>query len=196
MFADELGDQQFSNLLGTPALDHALPRLAADAESPWWDNVNTPQAENRFETVRIAWMNSMAHMKKLYGTSLVDWSWGQAHTLEQVHPLGRQKPLDWLFNIGPMHVPGGRETPNNFSGKVGPAPWKVTYGPSTRRIIDFAKPDRSVGINPSGQSGVLFNSHYSDQAEQFTQGIYVRQHLSESDVAAHTESTLVLEPRR
>ena len=196
VFADELGEQQFNNLLGTPALDHALPRLAADAESPWWDNVNTPQTENRFETVRIAWMNSMAHMKKLYGTSLVDWSWGQAHTLEQVHPLGRQTPLDWVFNIGPMHVPGGRETPNNFSAKVGPAPWKVTYGPSTRRIIDFAKPDRSVGINPAGQSGVLFNRHYSDQAEAFTQGIYMRQHLSESDIAAHTESTLMLEPLR
>ena len=195
-FADELGEQQFRNLLTIPALDHALPRLAADADSPWWDNVNTPQTENRYETVRIAWAATLKHMQGLYGTSLVDWSWGQAHTLEQVHPLGRQKPLNYLFNIGPMHVPGGRETPNNLSSKVGPAPWKVTYGPSTRRIIDFAKPERALGINPAGQSGVLFNSHYADQAERFTQGIYMRQHLAESDVAAHTKSTLTLNPRR
>ncbi|HNV59556.1 MAG TPA: penicillin acylase family protein, partial [Rhodoferax sp.] len=49
--ADEMGEAQFKNLLRTFALDTALPRLVADAKAPWWDNVNTKQVENRFETV-------------------------------------------------------------------------------------------------------------------------------------------------
>jgi penicillin amidase len=113
-----------------------------------------------------------------------------------MHPLGQQKPLNWLFNVGPFAVPGGRETPNNLSGTVGPAPWAVAYGPSTRRVIDFATPDKSVGINPVGQSGVLFDRHYADQAERFAEGIYVRQRSSAADVANHTEGTLKLLPKK
>jgi len=193
-FADELGEVQFKNLLRTRALDHALPLLVASADSPWWDNVETPTPESRFETARIAWTATYKHLTKLYGTSLLDWTWGHSHTLTHNHPLAAQKPLDLLFNAGPFPVPGGRETPNNMSGPIGPAPWAVTYGPSTRRIIDFGNPARSVGINPVGQSGVLFDTHYADQSEKFVEGLYVRQRLSANDVKANTESTLVLEP--
>jgi penicillin amidase len=93
-------------------------------------------------------------------------------------------------------VPGGRETPNNLSGRTGPAPWAVSYGPSTRRVIDFGAPEKSVGINPLGQSGVLFDTHYDDQSEKFAQGKYVRQRLSGADIASHTQSTLTLQPAR
>lgn len=194
VFEDELGEQQFKNLLDSPILDHALPLLAASADSPWWDNVKTPQKESRYETVRIAWSNTLQHLRKLYGDSLLDWTWGNTHTLTHVHPLGMQKPLNWLFNVGPFPVPGGRETPNNLSEKVGPAPWAVSYGPSTRRVVDFGSPGKSVGINPVGQSGVLFDTYYADQAERFAQGGYVRQRLYPADISGHTLSTLTLVP--
>lgn len=193
-FADELGEVQFKNLLETPALDHALPLLVADADSPWWDNTDTKKVENRFETVRVAWTKTLKHLQNLYGTSLLDWAWGKTHTLTHGHPLGMQKPLHLLFNVGPFSVPGGRETPNNLSGDVGPAPWAVSYGPSTRRVIDFAQPGKAQGINPVGQSGVLFDRHYADQAERFAEGLYVPQHLTPNDVQANTKSTLTLQP--
>jgi penicillin amidase len=158
--------------------------------------VKTPQKENRYETVRIAWSNTLQHLRKLYGASLLDWTWANTHTLTHVHPLGLQKPYDRVFNVGPFAVPGGRETPNNLSGTVGPAPWAVSYGPSTRRVIDFGSPGKSVGINPVGQSGVLFDSYYADQAERFAQGGYVRQRLYPADIASHTQSTLTLVPHR
>jgi penicillin G amidase len=195
-FEDELGEIQFNNLLASPVLDHALPLLVADLNSPWWDNVKTPQKESHFETVRIAWSNTLKHMQGLYGTSLIEWSWASTHTLTHVHPLAGKKPLDWLLNVGPFAVPGGRETPNNLSGRVGPAPWAVSYGPSTRMVIDFGAPQKSLGINPLGQSGVPFDSHYSDQAERFAEGGYVRQRLAEADIKAHTESTLTLTPKK
>ena len=192
--ADEMGEVQFNNLLKTFALDSALPRLIADANSPWWDNVNTKQTENRFETVRIAWVNTIQHLESIYGKDLLKWNWGNAHTLTHAHPLGQQKPLDSIFNVGPFKVPGGRETPNNLNINMGPAPWAVRSGPSTRRVVDFAHPDNAVGINPVGQSGVLFDKHYADQAELFAQGQYVPQHLNAADVTAHTKSTLTLRP--
>jgi penicillin amidase len=191
---DELGDSFFDNLLATRVLDVALPRLAADADSPWWDNRNTPAQEDRAATVKAAWQASLAHLRSTQGPTPADWQWGKAHTLTHEHPLGKQPPLDKLFNVGPFAAPGGHETPNNLSHKIGPAPWSVVYGPSTRRLIDFAKPTQALGINPVGQSGVLFDQHYSDQALPYIKGQYVPQHFSETDVAANTQSTLRLHP--
>ncbi|MBV5298664.1 MAG: penicillin acylase family protein [Rhodoferax sp.] len=192
--ADELDEVQFKSLLGTRALDLALPRLAVDEASPWWDNINTGKVETRKDIMRIAWRASMEHLKKTLGKSPNDWGWGRAHTLTHVHPLAAQKPLDWLFNVGPFEAPGGREVPNNLATAIGPAPWAVNYGPSTRRIIDFADAAQARGINPVGQSGVPFDRHYQDQAAAFVVGGYMQQFLSEPDVLANSRSTLTLKP--
>ena len=194
--ADEMGEVQFKNLLATRVLDFALPRLVADADSPWWDNRSTPAVESRADTVKVAWRATLAHLQATFGQDSANWAWGKAHTLTHGHPLAAQKPLDKLFNIGPLAAPGGRELPNNLGHNIGPAPWAVTMGPSTRRVIDFADASKALGINPVGQSGVLFDAHYKDQAATFIAGGYVAQHLSEVDVAASTRSTLTLAPAR
>ncbi len=193
--ADEMGEVQFGNLLRTRALDTALPLLAADATSPWWDNRNTAVIETRADTLKVVWHNTVTRLQSTFGKNLQEWTWGKAHTLTHGHPLGLQKPLNLLFNVGPFAVPGGRETPNNLSGSIGTAPWAISYGPSTRRVIDFADASHAVGINPVGQSGVLFDAHYADQAERFAGGVYAPQHLSVADVNAHTRSTLNLRPQ-
>jgi penicillin amidase len=181
-------------LINTRVIDFALPRLAAQANSPWWDNRDTSVVEDRTETVAIAWQASLKHLRSTLGTDTANWQWGKTHTLTHGHPLGQQDLLDKMFNVGQFAAPGGHETPNNLSHKMGPAPWKVAYGPSTRRLIDFADASHSLGINPVGQSGVLFDQHYQDQAQTYIDGQYIKQHFSEADVAANTVSTLKLIP--
>ncbi|WPN29928.1 penicillin acylase family protein [Pseudomonas sp. P5_109] len=193
---DELGNDFFETLLSTRVIDAALPRLAATADSPWWDNRNTLDKETRADTVKAAWQASLAHLKTTLGPDFTQWQWGKAHTLTHGHPLGQQKPLDLVFNVGPFAAPGTHEVPNNLSAKIGPAPWPVTYGPSTRRLIDFADPAHSLTVNPVGQSGVLFDSHYDDQAEAYIEGMYFQAHLNDEEVTANTRSTLKLLPAR
>ncbi|MEQ1657744.1 MAG: penicillin acylase family protein [Hylemonella sp.] len=192
--ADELGEVQFNNLLRTRAIDHALPRLVADPRSPWWDDRRTEKKENRSDTVLQAWRATLKHLQDLRGLSLPGWTWGKNHTVTHGHPLGRLKPLDKLFDVGPLQAPGGREIPNNLAHALGPAPWNVNYGPSTRRLIDFSDAGKALGINPVGQSGVLFDPHYADQAQDFIAGRYQPMHLNPADVKAVTRSTLVLQP--
>jgi len=191
---DEMGEGFFGTLIKTRAIDFALPRLAGDPNSPWWDNRTTLVIEDRTTIVALAWQASLEHLRSTFGTNTANWQWGKAHTLTHGHPLGQQKPLDKLFNVGEFAAPGGHETPNNLSHKIGPAPWSVAYGPSTRRLIDFADPSQSLGINPVGQSGVLFDQHYQDQAQSYIDGQYHKQHFNEVDVAANTKSTLQLVP--
>lgn len=192
--ADELGDIQFRNLLRARGIDAALPRLAADASSPWWDDRATPTVESRTDIVLRAWRATMSHLRAVRGTSLANWTWGKVHTLTHEHPLGQNKLLRWLFSVGPYPVPGGRDIPNYMSYRLGPAPWPVTDGPSTRRLIDFGDATKALGINPLGQSGVLLDPHYADQAETFHRGGYQPMHLDAADVASHTRSTLTLQP--
>ena len=191
---DELGDAFFDSLLQTRVLDVALPRLTANADSPWWDKRGTEAVESRADTVATAWRYSLAHLRQTLGNDSSQWLWGQGHTLTHAHPLGAQKPLDLLFNVGPFAAPGGHEVPNNLSHRVGPAPWSVVYGPSTRRLIDLADASQGLGINPVGQSGVPFDEHYADQAEAYIRGQYVPMHMSKEDVRASTRSTLSLQP--
>ncbi|PMZ77789.1 penicillin acylase family protein [Pseudomonas sp. FW305-70] len=193
---DELGNDFFETLLSTRVIDAALPRLAASADSPWWDNRSTLGKETRADTVKATWQASLAHLRSTLGADASQWQWGRAHTLTHGHPLGQQKPLDLVFNVGPFAAPGSHEVPNNLSAKIGPAPWPVTYGPSTRRLIDFADPAHSLTVNPVGQSGVVFDSHYDDQAEAYIEGMYFQAHLNDEEVTANTRSTLKLLPAR
>ena len=192
--ADEMSEAFFANLLQTRVLDSALPRLAADANSPWWDKRGSDAVESRSDTVKAAWQASLAHLRSTLGDDATQWAWGSAHTLTHSHPLGQQKPLDKLFNVGPFAAPGGHETPNNLSQPVGPAPWSVVYGPSTRRLIDLADATTALGINPVGQSGVLFDAHYKDQAEGYMRGEYVPMHLDAQAIKANSRSQLILRP--
>ncbi|MNF41053.1 Acyl-homoserine lactone acylase QuiP precursor [compost metagenome] len=191
---DELGDALFDTLISTRMIDAALPRLAADAESPWWDDHGSPSHGNRSSTVKRAWDSSIAHLRTTLGDDPAQWQWGKAHTLTHNHPLGTQKPLERLFDVGPFPAPGTHEVPNNLSAKIGPAPWPVTYGPSTRRLIDFAEPAQALTSNPVGQSGVRFDRHYADQAQGYIEGRYQQALMEEQDVAGGTESTLRLVP--
>lgn len=191
---DELGDAFFDNLLQTRVLDVALPRLTADAGSAWWDKRSTEAVESRADTVKAAWQASLAHLRQSFGADSSQWAWGKGRTLTHEHPLGAQKPLNLLFNVGPFAAPGGHEVPNNLSHRVGPAPWSVVYGPSTRRLIDMADASKGLGINPVGQSGVPFDTHSADQAEAYMAGQYVPMHFSEEDVQTNTRGTLQLQP--
>jgi len=187
---DELGDTWFPVLISTRAIDAALPRLAADAESPWWSTRGANARTDRTAIVRIAWQKSVKHLRDTLGSDPASWQWGKAHTLTHNHPLGVKKPLNLLFNVGPFAAPGTHEVPNNLSAKIGPAPWPVTYGPSTRRLIDFADAGQALTSNPVGQSGVPFDKHYSDQAAGYIEGQYQRAQMG----VIPAQSTLRLVP--
>ncbi len=68
-----------------------------------------------------------------------------AHTIEHVHPIGRKKPFNMLFNVGPASVSGGNEVINNIGFKIDSTGYyPATFGPAMRRIIDFKDVDQSI----------------------------------------------------
>jgi len=194
LFKDELGEDRFKAFLRTRLPDRAVPKLLGLEHSLWWDDTNTPQKESQGAILSRAWRNTIKRLKTVAGKDPDTWTWGNLHTVEYVHALGRKKPLDRIFNIGPFKVEGSRDVPNYQGFRLGPPPFKVYINPSTRRIFDFANPAHSLGIIPTGQSGYFLDSHYDDQAQKYLSGKYRVQLTDKSQIQADTASVLRLVP--
>jgi penicillin amidase len=83
--------------------------------------------------------------------------------LEIKHILGRQKPLNLFFNIGPFPISSSKGVLNQLRHKYGPKELKVSSGHSKCRVIDFGNPENSARINLTGQAGYFFDQHYQNQ---------------------------------
>ncbi|RPD99028.1 penicillin acylase family protein [Aureibaculum marinum] len=158
-------------------------QMAKDS-SIWWDDVTT---ENRVETKRDIVTKSIkdaiSFLEKQLGNSPKQWTWNRVHTLEHNHPMGEIAALRKYFNVGPFEINGGSEVINNLTFNLDSTGYyKVTAGPSTRRVIDFSDIENSTTILPTGQSGNVLSPHYKDQAKMYTNGDFVPMLLNEDKI--------------
>ncbi|MBU3917807.1 penicillin acylase family protein, partial [bacterium] len=188
---DELGERNFKTIQSGFLLDRSLWTLLPNSQSPWWNNVKTKdKTETANEIIISSWLASVKHLEEKFGPDITKWQWKHASSLEHVHTLGNMKPLDRIFNVGPFAIPAGEEIINNLGINISKEPFKVTFGPSTRRIIDFGKTDMTFGILPTGQSGNFMDTHYDDQADMYNRGEFRQQFLDRKDVLANAEGRL------
>jgi penicillin amidase len=164
--------------------------------SLWWDNIHTQAVmETRQMIFAGSFDQTMTDLEKNLGSDVSAWHWGKVHTLEHGHLLGRQKPLDRIFNVGPYPAMGGNEVIVNSGFRLSTtACYPVTFGPAMRIIIDFADIDNSVSVNPTGQSGYFLSAHYADQAELFNTGKFRKQMMDLQEIRATQKATLILQP--
>lgn len=192
---DELGEVFFGAILKSRVSIWSLAPLLASENSPWWDDRATPDLrESRKTIVRKAMLRAIAALEENYGRNWQNWRWDQMHTVSHGHALGRAWPLDRLLNVGPWPAPGGRETINNYHFDFGSGVARVTAGPSTRRIVDLAAPQRAFGILPTGQSGHPFEALASDQAADHLAGRWRTQAMDAADIKE--KHTIMLLPER
>ena len=155
-----------------------LKRVVLETESAWWKKYD------RSDIFRESFVKTVADLEKRFGSDTSQWHWGKLHTIEYVHPFGRVKPLNYIFNLGPYPIPGATQEVNNQKSSSFKGDFEVKAGPSTRRIIDFSRPETSWGILPSGNSGHLLSPFYSNEIKKFLKGHYRAQllDLDEKDV--------------
>ena len=88
-----------------------------------------------------------------------------------------------FFNVGPFETIGGNEVINNHIFKLdSTGVYKVTAGPSTRRVIDFSDIENGLSILPTGQSGNVFSPHYKDQSQKYLDGKFVKMILNQEEI--------------
>jgi penicillin amidase len=119
-------------------------------------------------------------------------------------------PLEWYFNAGPLAVDGadGAIDASYYRLRRGyPDPqdpdftplgmdglFTVTNLPSYRLLMDMSDIDGGRIVITTGQSGMPFDRHYTDQIEPWRAGSTLPLPFTPAAVKAATVATLTLEP--
>ena len=135
-------------------------------------------------------------MQNQLGENVEDWTWNRVVSVEYKHTIGEVAALRSYFNVGPFVTNGGDQVINNQIYNIdSTGVYKVSAGPSTRRIVDFSDVDNSLGILPTGQSGRVFSKHYKDQAQKYLNGEFVKMKLNETEINK-SGNILILKPKK
>lgn len=194
-YKDEMG-KSFNQFINTPYQDKAFAEQIVREESVWWDNVNTVnKKETRTDVITNSYKKAIAFLGNQLGENVQDWTWDRVISVEYPHALGQVAVLRKYFNVGPFKTRGGNEVINNQIFNLdSTGVYKITAGPSTRRIVDFSDVENSLGILPTGQSGNVFSDHYKDQAQKYIDGEFVKMKLNQKEIEA-SENVLIFKPK-
>ena len=180
-YKDEMG-KSFSQFINTPYQDKAFVEQIVREESVWWDDLHTKnKKETRTDIITSSYKKAIAFLGNQLGENVQDWTWDRVISVEYPHALGKVAALRSYFNVGPFKTKGGNEVINNQIFNLdSTGVYKITAGPSTRRIVDFSDVENGLGILPTGQSGNVFSPHYKDQVQKYVDGEFVKMSLNEA----------------
>ncbi len=183
-------EAQSIGLKGTLITPERLVRLLAGGlPAEWWDDLKTPQVEDRGAIVGSVLKN----LDDLH----IDSPWGSVHTVEFPHPLGDLPTLGPLLGAswsrGPIAVGGDGATVNAHYWELD-EPYRVSAIPSMRFVADVGAWDESILVLPVGNSGRPWSGHYDDQLSSWVRVEPVRLPFSEKAVEAAARATLQMAP--
>ncbi len=191
----ELGEDVFADFMSTHFRKRNIFTLLQNDSTVWWDDVNTEAVESRSDIMYTSFVAAVDYLSERFGPDAAELSWENFHTLEHGHAMGQVELLRPYFNVGPFNLAGSDENLNNLGFPLTEEGlFKVTFGPSTRRIIDFADVGSSESILPTGQSGNIFSDHYKDQAEMYAEGQWRPMLFNEEDIRKPGFRKLTLSP--
>ncbi|MEN9334285.1 MAG: hypothetical protein RLY35_1465 [Bacteroidota bacterium] len=190
---DELGSKAWELFCTNHQYQRAYGHLIWQEHSPWWDDVRTPQKENRAMILAKAWDKTWTILTQEYGENPALWKWESSCQLEIGHPVGKVALLAPFFN-GPKHPVFGSNETIHQSGfhpdSLGH--FKVLFGSQMRIIVDFGDARNGLSVTPSGQSGHWLSEHYDDQQDLYAERGFRPQVMQHR--AFEQGSTLVLHP--
>jgi acyl-homoserine-lactone acylase len=178
-FADELGGHAsplWENFQGinkrsyNAIQDHLLAR----ADSPFWDNTETPEKqETKAMIFAAALARSISECEKQMGKERDQWAWGKIHHYYWQHQFTKKAGfLSFYFNRGPIAAGGDLHTLNQAGNLWGDS-HHVWLIPAMRMIVDFSADEPAQLIVHMGVSGNAESPHYADMIPLFAE---VRNH--------------------
>jgi len=176
------------NLLVTRRISHLVELLREQPE----DFLRTTHWAALIEH---ALSDAIVALRDKHGTNPGRWHWGKVRPLWLTHIFGDRKPLDKIFNIGPIATGGDASTilaasvpfDDPFANAVGV--------PTLRHVIDVGAWSQSRFVLLGGQSGHPFSPHYTDMIALWSRGEGVPIPWTPEEIDAATQATLHLKPR-
>ncbi|WP_152221276.1 penicillin acylase family protein [Pseudomonas sp. SCB32] len=189
IFLDELGPEdspawkafvENANLSYSAQADHLLGR----DDSPFWDDIRTPQKEDKPTILARSLAAATAFCEQKMGSDRNAWQWGKLHTYEWVSDSTKMAPnlsaseraslsaIKGYLDRGPYPA-GGDHTTLNVSAYHWGQDFDTWLIPAMRIVVDFGQSEPMIGVNSSGQSGNPASPHYADGIDAWLKGNYM-----------------------
>ena len=161
-----------------------------DQPDSWW----LKQAGGREAVITRSLKQAVQLLRNRFGAEVSEWQWGKLHLVRFLHPLGMQKPLDRVFDRGPLPIGGDTDTPCQTAILPDDPYENKAWAPTFRQIVDMSDLSRSMVIIPPGQSGQLGSPHYDDLADLWIKGKYIPMLWTHEQIEGAAEGQLILNP--
>ena len=194
IFIDEMGDSLFNHFLNLPNIPIRITdNLITRKDSDWFDNIHTPDTkETMSDIVLTSLEETYQYLKTNFGETIYDWRWGNIHAVNFEHALGKQEPLNRLFNLGPFPLGGSCTSVNNSMYALNKDDFHTTVGPSMRMIVDLSDRNNSLSVITTGQSGNPLSKHFKDQTRLWLKGEYHQTMIDSTQICNSKYDLLML----
>lgn len=190
-----MGQKVFENFMQSHFMKVSALPFITNENNPWWDDITTDAKEGRKDIFTKAFKAGHGYLVGRYGSDMINMPWGKFHVLEHKHPIGQVEQLRKYFNVGPYYVGGSDNVPNAMGfSYMKKDLFNVTFGPSNRRIVDFADLHSSESIIPTGQSGNVLSEHYDDQAELYHSDKWRKMLMDKEAIKKEAVKKMLLRP--
>lgn len=167
--------------------------ILKDNAEEWFYDTQCGDGRTSDSVIKRSFDEAINELCHRFGSDPMKWKWGDLHETCFEHPLGRIPALGPVFNRGPVPTDGSRYTVNVAAFDYD-EPFKVTAIPSYRQIIDWGRPDISLSMHSTGQSGMAFSRHYSDMIQSWLKVKYHYLYNQKSIVEQNSKEKLILQP--
>lgn len=204
---DEMGNEAYEAFISLNYLPIQVMSRLLTQDSVYYNIIDSDESETREEIVRQSMLQTIVQLRTEYGDEPISWRWENVNQITLRPPLFAEAADDPeasaalkmivknLLSKGPYPVRGNALTVNKAQYEWSD-PFRVTLGPSIRRIIDFSNPGRSLSVLPTGQSGNPLSTHFGDQTDMWLEGRYRYIYQDSTFFQQTSFKTMRLEPTR
>ena len=133
-------------------------------------------------------------LSERFGSAPEAWAWGKIRQVTLRHRFGDKKPLNQVFNLGPLPGYGDSTTVNQAGFEYWEPLRPANVTAHLRSSIDIGNWGASRFVLLGGQSGNPLSPHYGDLVPLYQRGEGVPVHWEDSEVDRHTVATITLSP--
>ena len=133
-------------------------------------------------------------LRERFGDAPEAWAWGKIRPLMLLHRFGDKKPLNRVFNVGPLPGYGDGTTVNQAGFEFWQPLRHSTVTAHLRSVIEIGNWGASRFVLLGGQSGNPLSPHYADLVPLHQRGQGVPVHWDDAAVNQHTVATITLVP--